>query len=172
MVNNELQHHGIPGMKWGIRRFQNKDGSLTSDGKKRYSVVQAVKDHNAKKKKQQQLEKARQVRAEKKAAAEERAKKLEKGKIPIKKMSDDEIKARITRLELEKKLKDLETETAQAAVSKGKRFINKFADSTLDKVADNVGADLIAQALKSYAADAINKKAGSERVFANNKKKS
>lgn len=32
-----LSHHGILGMKWGIRRFQNKDGSLTSEGKKRYS---------------------------------------------------------------------------------------------------------------------------------------
>lgn len=31
-----LQHHGIKGMKWGVRRFQNKDGSLTSLGKKRY----------------------------------------------------------------------------------------------------------------------------------------
>lgn len=29
-----LSHHGILGMKWGIRRFQNKDGSLTSEGKK------------------------------------------------------------------------------------------------------------------------------------------
>lgn len=33
----ELCHHGILGQKWGIRRFQNKDGSLTSSGKIRYS---------------------------------------------------------------------------------------------------------------------------------------
>lgn len=32
-----LQHHGIKGMRWGIRRFQKKDGSLTPDGKKRYA---------------------------------------------------------------------------------------------------------------------------------------
>lgn len=32
-----LQHYGIKGMKWGIRRYQNEDGSLTSRGKKRYS---------------------------------------------------------------------------------------------------------------------------------------
>lgn len=33
---NELYHHGILGQKWGIRRFQNKDGSLTAAGRARY----------------------------------------------------------------------------------------------------------------------------------------
>lgn len=35
--SNELYHHGIKGMKWGRRRFQNSDGSLTAAGRKRYS---------------------------------------------------------------------------------------------------------------------------------------
>ena len=32
---NELKHYGIPGMEWGVRRYQNKDGSLTAAGRKR-----------------------------------------------------------------------------------------------------------------------------------------
>lgn len=33
---SELYHHGIKGMKWGVRRFQNEDGTLTEAGKLRY----------------------------------------------------------------------------------------------------------------------------------------
>lgn len=33
---NELYHHGVLGMKWGVRRYQNKDGALTEAGKKHY----------------------------------------------------------------------------------------------------------------------------------------
>lgn len=33
-----LEHHGIPGMKWGVRRYQNEDGSLTTLGKARYGA--------------------------------------------------------------------------------------------------------------------------------------
>jgi hypothetical protein len=39
MKNVWLAHHGIVGQKWGVRRFQNKDGSLTSAGKQRYNKI-------------------------------------------------------------------------------------------------------------------------------------
>ena len=40
---NELTHHGIKGQKWGVRRIQNKDGSLTPAGKKRYDKADVKK---------------------------------------------------------------------------------------------------------------------------------
>ena len=35
---NELEHHGILGMRWGVRRYENADGSLTEKGKKKVSA--------------------------------------------------------------------------------------------------------------------------------------
>lgn len=39
MSGTYLEHHGIKGMKWGIRRYQNKDGTLTDEGRKKYSEL-------------------------------------------------------------------------------------------------------------------------------------
>jgi hypothetical protein len=44
MDNNYLQHHGILGMKWGVRRYQNKDGSLTAAGRKRVAKLDAERE--------------------------------------------------------------------------------------------------------------------------------
>lgn len=40
--SNYLEHHGIKGQKWGIRRFQNEDGSLTDAGMKRYNSARSI----------------------------------------------------------------------------------------------------------------------------------
>lgn len=51
-MNNELMyHHGIKGMKWGVRRYQNKDGSLTAAGKKRKETDQSSADNSERNKK-------------------------------------------------------------------------------------------------------------------------
>ena len=44
--NNELKHYGILGMKWGIRRYQNKDGTLTPEGRKRLKLEDYDQNHN------------------------------------------------------------------------------------------------------------------------------
>ncbi len=43
VINGELYHYGIKGMKWGVRRFQNQNGTLTSAGRKRYADDPRVK---------------------------------------------------------------------------------------------------------------------------------
>lgn len=54
LEQNDLAHHGIKGMKWGVRRYQNEDGTLTSLGRKRYGTAEnfenAMKIKNASKK--------------------------------------------------------------------------------------------------------------------------
>lgn len=55
MDNRELYHFGIKGMKWGVRRYQNKDGSLTPAGKKREKSEDYVRAKDLKKKRLSEL---------------------------------------------------------------------------------------------------------------------
>lgn len=61
---SDLTHHGIKGQKWGVRRFQNQDGSLTAAGRKR----QARDDYKAEKKRIRDLHKTVDAKYDKKDA--------------------------------------------------------------------------------------------------------
>lgn len=180
-MDNELYHWGIKGQKWGVRRYQNSDGSLTpagrehyadSDGSSRKSIGQSIKDRRTANQRKKNLAKARQAKVEKQKAAAERKRLIDNDKIKAKDMTDDEIKQRIERINLEKSYK--EAMRNSRSYDKGKRYVDKFMDSTIDKLADNVTADLITQALKVVGAKGTNdllEKSGFDRdVYTNNKK--
>ncbi|MBO6203038.1 MAG: hypothetical protein J6O13_05860, partial [Selenomonas sp.] len=77
-----LAHHGIKNQKWGQRRFQNYDGSLTSEGRKRYGVGES----NLSKREKKQAEKA------KAKAAKERAKANSKKRADAQKLQEQKQK--------------------------------------------------------------------------------
>ena len=98
MNADELKHYGIKGMKWGVRRFQNSDGSLTADGKKRYSGDN-LKDI------QKQVNQGKNVvdgvKKTRTKAAEKRTEK--KIKDDLSQMSDKELRDIVNRLNMEER---------------------------------------------------------------------
>lgn len=100
---NDIQHHGIIGQRWGVRRFQNQDGSLTPEGKKRLKSDNPVHEDYAK--------------------AHDKKK--------VSSMSDDELRRRINRLQIEQQY----TRLNPNSVKKGQDYVNKLAKAGASVVA-------------------------------------
>lgn len=145
MSNEYLEHHGVKGMKWGVRRYQNKDGSLTPAGKKRAAKL---------KEEYTSLTGKRMVRSK----ASSTPKKTEETKPKtksVKEMSDAELQATVNRLNLEQRYSQLNPKQ----VSAGK----KFADHIFKQVLVPVATDVAKNALRDYATNTLKKAATSKK---------
>lgn len=124
--NNDeyLAHHGILGMKWGIRRYQNKDGTLTPEGRKRYGDTDSSNESVV----------AKKARVLKSRSATELYKHADL-------FSDSELKQAYDRLNLEANIKRL----APAPVNRGEKFVKSvlqtsaFATKLIDDAAKTYG---------------------------------
>lgn len=130
-MNNELVHYGIKGQKWGVRRYQNKDGSLTPEGEKRYGSKEELQSLRDNKKQVDAVKKGIEGVQNKR---NEQAKKANAGKIKndLENMSDDELRAIVNRLNMEERY-------SQVMQS---RYVNDGRTKT-DKMLDYGGKALV-----------------------------
>lgn len=167
---NELQHHGIKGQKWGVRRYQNKDGALTTAGKKRFERDQR---ENAAKKKENRIDvstpdpsrwaKEDLDRSKRFVDASsdlvKKAQKIEQDsspqpkrkKLDLSKMSDKEMRDRINRELLERQYNQLFAEIEADKASKGRdtvRSVLEVAGTTLGVASSALGIALAIKELK------------------------
>lgn len=140
-----LAHHGIKGMKWGVRRFRNEDGSLTEAGKAR---AQKNANRNADKAKREDYRRASKNRRN---------------------LSDAELKRRINRLQMEKQLKDLTDANLQ---SRGRRAVEEVLGSSGKRVAGIMLAGATMYAGHAILTGMFDAEQAAAYIFANpNKKK-
>lgn len=197
----ELYHWGVKGMKWGVRRYQNKDGSLTPAGKKRYNAEMEALKEREKLIKSKERAKAKQDKlTAKKAELDERERalsgekskedslsfKLSKGSVKKpkdpKKMTDEELNAHIKRMRLEKEY----NETSEGTKTKGEKFISKVMTSIGEQALTNVGTQVVNSGLvyvgnkllgevlgknKNIDKDAAQKLVDEFKLYTNNKRK-
>lgn len=146
-----LNHSGVKGMKWGIRRYQNKDGSLTAAGRKRYGVKETYADTETPEQKKARI------------LSSHDAKLIYKNKNLF---SDKEIQDAYNRLNNERNIKNLIPEE----VSRGKQILDKYTDvsKTIKSVVDS-SSDIYNSFIKAKGIiDAIS---GKTVPNTNNKKK-
>ncbi len=160
MENNTLQHWGIKGMRWGVRRFQNSDGTLTPAGKKRYdkemeklkSEAKVLRNKQRTQAKMDKLEEQRKKvqalrdkdkdnedTAKREKASSDKSKKEHKN---YKMMSEDELRDKIARLELEKKYRELSAQSIEAVKKKPSKF-KEISKDCVEKAAKNIGGQLV-----------------------------
>lgn len=154
-----LEHHGILGQKWGVRRFQNKDGSLTSAGKKRLLGKDSVAGDIAKRVKQKHADK---VKA--KADAAEKAKPhedyLNARNKPVSQMTNQELKAGYDRLKMESLYN---AEYAKQHKETGKEYVKRVTMDAVKKHGATVAEYMVGKAINKAFGDEVIKNLGSPK---------
>ena len=180
--NNELTHYGILGQKWGVRRYQNKDGTLTNAGKKRYDSEmdklkkeeRILKNKQRTKAKMDKLEAKRKELEELRKATEDQKRKNKNDKAEkdapekksVKSMSDEELRSVVNRMQLEQQYKNL----SPKQVSTGRKFVNTVGASIIAPAAVDLGRQLF-KTLITKKANEMFKLDDEYKAYTNNKKK-